>query len=435
MRGGSGRRSRRRCAPPRSTFRAAISVCRKDFGPRVPRGEVLEQVGLTDQQRRPAGHRLGGRARRPRRVGVAQQIDDRVGGLPSPLPSPVPCPAPAPSRDRQVALPATGHRRRAGRIPPRPRCRRSPCQSQHSRAHQVGETRFSVGTFTRARPRPAPSGPRPAGRRPRVCVWPIAPRVAARSVGSAVSGGSGLVRAASSAASHTLALRRCLCPPKIGSAVSSSTVFGSAIAAATIAESGRMRPGAMSRLRAIWSRTVHSSRTAPALHGLADLVDARGAPPAVAPGRGRLGAAQVLEFLCGPTGLVLLCQDVGDGVPQLDEHLDVEGGVVQPGVRQWALGPVGRPCPGGEAKAEQALDHGGEVHPLETGQPPGQFRVVERGGPARPRPGRAGPGRRRAGSTHPSASTVGDGARRWAAAVVDRVDQHRPAPVRRIWIR
>ena len=36
------------------------------------------------------------------------------------------------------------------------------------------------------------------------------------------------------------------------------------------------------------------------------------------------------------------------------------------------------PWPFGQAQAEQALHHGGEVHSLETGQPPGEFGVVQR---------------------------------------------------------
>ena len=125
------------------------------------------------------------------------------------------------------------------------------CQSQHSRRMSSGEARFSVGTCTCADSSESPA--RAASSRAAASGLRLAQRTAGGGpfCGSAVSGGSGLVRADSSAASQTCALRRCLCPPKIGSFVRSSTVLGSATAAATIAESGRIRPGAMSRRRAI----------------------------------------------------------------------------------------------------------------------------------------------------------------------------------------
>ena len=91
-------------------------------------------------------------------------------------------------------------------------------QSQHSLRTSSGETRFSIGTFTRAAT--SASAERAASSRAAASGLRLLHRAAGGGpfCGSAVSGGSGLVRAASSAASHTLALRRCLCPPKIGSA-------------------------------------------------------------------------------------------------------------------------------------------------------------------------------------------------------------------------
>ena len=58
---------------------------------------------------------------------------------------------------------------------------------------------------------------------------------------------SGQVRARSMAAIQRSACRRLALPPKIGSATSASRVAGCSTAADTIALSGRIRPGAVSR--------------------------------------------------------------------------------------------------------------------------------------------------------------------------------------------
>ena len=178
--------------------------------------------------------------------------------------------------------------------------------------------------------RPGRRGRPPAARPPRACGGSTATPAADRSAVRRCRAGRGLSRRAASASSQTCALRRCLDPPKTGSAVSSSTVFGSAVAALMIAESGRIRPGAMSRRRAMWSRVVHSSRTAASARRSRTLW-----MPDVRRHRSRrVGArfegAQVFEFLCGPIGFALLGQHRGDRGRAVREHLDVEGGVVQP---------------------------------------------------------------------------------------------------------
>ncbi|SKS54957.1 Uncharacterised protein [Mycobacteroides abscessus subsp. abscessus] len=81
-------------------------------------------------------------------------------------------------------------------------------------------------------------------------------------VGSLTGGGAVPLRAFASAASQRSACCFWRGPPNTGSAISSARVLGSASAASTIAESGRVRPGATSRARANSSRLSHNSRTA-----------------------------------------------------------------------------------------------------------------------------------------------------------------------------
>ena len=104
--------------------------------------------------------------------------------------------------------------------------------------------------------------------------------------GSASSGGSGFPGPLAARANHIAALRRWLRPPNTGNATRSSRVFGSAVAASMMAESGRMRRGAMSRRWAMSSRVspqfAHRGQAAPVAH----LMDARRSSPAVPSGRG-----------------------------------------------------------------------------------------------------------------------------------------------------
>ena len=67
-----------------------------------------------------------------------------------------------------------------------------------------------------------------------------------------------------------------------------------------------------------------------------------------------------------------------EGIAQLQQHLDVQGRVDQPVLRERA----GRPIGGGvallEPQAEDFLDHGAQTDPLEASQPPGKLGVEDR---------------------------------------------------------
>ena len=91
----------------------------------------------------------------------------------------------------------------------------------------------------------------------------------------------------------------------------------------------------------------------------------------------RLGAADVFEFLRGPVGFSLLRQYTRHRLAQFDQQFHVQGGVVEPLGGQRAPRPVGRPVPLGQSEAQQPLDHGRQVHPVEPGQAPGELGVVE----------------------------------------------------------
>lgn len=145
-----------------------------------------------------------------------------------------------------------------------------------------------------------------------------------------------------------------------------------------IAESGRMRRAALRDAVARQPQFAHRGQAALIAHPM----DSRRPPPPVAPRGGArlLGTRlpQIVEFLCGPIGFALLRQHVGDRGAQLDEQLHIQGGVVEPFGGQRALGPVGRAVALGQPEAQQPLDHGRQVHPLEPGQPPGQLGVIQR---------------------------------------------------------
>ena len=161
-----------------------------------------------------------------------------------------------------------------------------------------------------------------------------------------------------------------------------------------IAESGRIRRGAMSRRWAMWSRVVHSSRTAarPRRSRTLWIPDVRRQRSR----RGRRGLSasrgpQIVEFLCGPIGFALLRQDRRDRRAQFDEHFHVERRVVEPVRGQRALGPVGRAMALDQPQTQQPLDHGRQVHPVESGQPPGSSVSYSAGGrmPTSARQGRS----------------------------------------------
>ncbi len=188
-------------------------------------------------------------------------------------------------RDGELALPLAG---RASRRKSSTAASASSagCQSQHSRRTISGVTRFSVGTETRSRqlgeagsgrlqPRGRlwfATGPPRRGRRPVLRFGDLGQVVGCRGRGSARPATPARCGAACD-------------PPNTGSAVSFSTVSGSAVAALMIAESGRMRPGAMSRAAgdvvAGRPQLAHGGQRAAVAH----LVDARRAPPPVPSGR------------------------------------------------------------------------------------------------------------------------------------------------------
>ena len=174
-----------------------------------------------------------------------------------------------------------------------------------------------------------------------------------------------------------------------------------------------IRPGVTSRSRAISSRASHRARTAPR---------ARRPRTRCSPGRTppRLDAHGRLEARAGartPGAPTRPCRprpsSAARSVAQLDEHLDVEGGVLQPRLGQRP----GRPVDGGVL-----LAHAGGRAASRRGWPgrPGgspaagrraRCRTARVGTQARPRRGRAGPGWRRAGSTRCPSSASCSGAR------------------------
>ena len=82
--------------------------------------------------------------------------------------------------------------------------------------------------------------------------------------------------------------------------------------------------------------------------------------------RGAAGSArrERRELLQGPVELALPLELRGEHVAQLDEHLDVERGVAQPGLGQRPGRPVDGRVLLGQAEPEELLDDGGEPDPL-----------------------------------------------------------------------
>jgi MFS family permease len=80
-----------------------------------------------------------------------------------------------------------------------------------------------------------------------------------------------------------------------------------------------------------------------------------------------------------PVELALLAQLGLERVAQLDEHLHVERGVDEPGLRQRPGGPVGRRVALLQPQAQHVLDHGAEADALEAGEAPGQLGVEDAG--------------------------------------------------------
>ena len=102
-------------------------------------------------------------------------------------------------------------------------------------------------------------------------------------------------------------------------------------------------------------------------------------PPRLRPRWGWCRGARRLELLEGPVELALLGQQTGQHVTQLDQHLDVEGGVHQPVLRQRPPRPVRGAVPLLQPQAEQLLDQRTETDPRQPGQPAGQLGVEQQG--------------------------------------------------------
>ena len=105
---------------------------------------------------------------------------------------------------------------------------------------------------------------------------------------------------------------------------------------------------------------------------------AGGAPPRV-DARLRAGEVeQVLELLGGPSDLALRGELGGDGVTEVDEHLDVEGGIQQPRLGQRPHRPVDGGVLLGQLEAEVVLDHRAEPDAGQPGETPAELGVEER---------------------------------------------------------
>ena len=85
----------------------------------------------------------------------------------------------------------------------------------------------------------------------------------------------------------------------------------------------------------------------------------------------------MLELLGGPLRLAVCLKLGGQGVAQVDEKLDVECGVDEPGGGQGPGGPV---CCGvvlGQAQSQSLLDDGAQSHVLAAQEPGGQLSVEQ----------------------------------------------------------
>ncbi len=111
----------------------------------------------------------------------------------------------------------------------------------------------------------------------------------------------------------------------------------------------------------------------------AHLVHAGRAPPGILAGLGRRGRGDRVELLAGPLQLALPVQLLLQRVAQVDEQLDVQRRVPQPGLGQRPGGPVDRGVSLLQDETEHALDHRAEADPGEPGEPPGQLGVEQPG--------------------------------------------------------
>ena len=168
------------------------------------------------------------------------------------------------------------------------------------------------------------------------------------------------------------------------------------------------------------SRVCHSSRTA----ARARRPRARCMPEVRRHGscRGPLGTArdEVLELLAGPLGLAGLLELAAERLPQLDQRLDVERGVLQPRLGQRPGGPVDGRVLLAQAAADDRLDQGGQADPRVAEQPTGEL-GVEQGGGAQADLGQAG--EVLGGGVQDPLGVAERGVQRGQVAEGDRVDE------------
>jgi hypothetical protein len=106
-------------------------------------------------------------------------------------------------------------------------------------------------------------------------------------------------------------------------------------------------------------------------------VNARGTPPRVGPQRRGPGGEHGLEFLPGPLHLALGDQLRREGVPQLDQDLDVEGRIAQQVIAQRPDRPVVGRMAFLQVEPEDLFHQRAESDPRVAEQPPGQLGVEE----------------------------------------------------------
>ena len=190
------------------------------------------------------------------------------------------------------------------------------------------------------------------------------------------------------------------CPLNGAITARAADVVGAASAASTIAVSGSTRPGARSRRRAIASRASQSARTTASWRRRRTRCRPEVRRHGSIRGSGAGGGRDRRELLPRPLGLALLDQDGVQRVAQLDQHLDVQRGVPQPGRGQRTGGPVGGSVPLLQGQPEHLLDQRAQPDPRVAGEPAGQLGVEQPASAACRSPrGRAGPGWPRAGPT------------------------------------
>ena len=149
-----------------------------------------------------------------------------------------------------------------------------------------------------------------------------------------------------------------------------------------------IRLGVTSRSAAIWSRVVHSARTAPR---------ARRPRTLCRPDVRRHWSTRVCwvkplshsNSSAAHPSLPVSASSAAEHLAQLDEHLDVEGGVLEPRFGERARRPVDGGVLLGHPLAQQRLDQRGQPDPRVAEQPPGELGVEQSRG-VQPELGQAG---------------------------------------------